>query len=258
MDERKNRQLNCNIVIDLLPNYIDHVTSADTNQEIEAHLKECETCRAEYNNMIQSLEADEQDRFMETKMVKDGLVKTRRVYMIKGILLAALFLALLVPGIVNYAINKRFTWHYIVIASLALVSIVAAVAILKRNNKIVYTMGTATVLIPVYLYIIESVINKYFIPKPASWFMTKAFPTYLVWAAIIWITFLLVRFSKIPNGYCIAIGFGLALIGSILTNAIFVKGSIKEIVKSSWISLLVCCFCVIVSVLIGYYQSMKK
>ena len=36
---------NCKIVQDLLPNYIEKLTSDETNIFIEKHLKECEDCK---------------------------------------------------------------------------------------------------------------------------------------------------------------------------------------------------------------------
>ena len=41
----------CKIVQDLLPNYIDGISSEETNQYIENHLKECSECTAMLNNM---------------------------------------------------------------------------------------------------------------------------------------------------------------------------------------------------------------
>lgn len=37
--------LKCHIVLDLLPNYIDHLASPETEKEIEEHLSGCESCR---------------------------------------------------------------------------------------------------------------------------------------------------------------------------------------------------------------------
>ena len=45
--------MKCNIVKDLLPLYCDKLTSADSNEEIEKHLGECEECKAVYESMNQ-------------------------------------------------------------------------------------------------------------------------------------------------------------------------------------------------------------
>lgn len=43
--------MKCCIVIDLLPGYIDGLTSEETNEEIEKHLESCTSCRTIYRQM---------------------------------------------------------------------------------------------------------------------------------------------------------------------------------------------------------------
>lgn len=49
----------CKIVQDLLPNFIDKLTSEDTNKFIENHLNECDECKKILNNMQTNLKLDE-------------------------------------------------------------------------------------------------------------------------------------------------------------------------------------------------------
>ena len=37
--------MKCEIIRDLLPSYLDELTSAESNQAIEEHLQECKDCR---------------------------------------------------------------------------------------------------------------------------------------------------------------------------------------------------------------------
>ena len=48
---------NCMIVQDLLPNYIDRITTEETNIFIEKHIKECIKCKQIFENMSQDLTA---------------------------------------------------------------------------------------------------------------------------------------------------------------------------------------------------------
>lgn len=43
--------MKCNIVNELLPNYIDGLTSKDTTKDIKKHIADCDNCRAIYENM---------------------------------------------------------------------------------------------------------------------------------------------------------------------------------------------------------------
>lgn len=50
-----NVKENCNIVKDLLPNYIENLTCGETNQFIEKHLRECPDCKQIFENMKKDL-----------------------------------------------------------------------------------------------------------------------------------------------------------------------------------------------------------
>ena len=42
---------NCNVIRDLLPLYIDKISSEETNKLIEEHFEECEECKKYYEIM---------------------------------------------------------------------------------------------------------------------------------------------------------------------------------------------------------------
>lgn len=52
-NERKIIMKNCNIIKDLLPSYIEKLTSIETSTFIEKHLEECNECKNIFNNMNQ-------------------------------------------------------------------------------------------------------------------------------------------------------------------------------------------------------------
>lgn len=78
--------LNCHIVQDLLPNYIEHVTDKQTDTEIEEHLAGCENCRSVLDNMKRFVEPQET---VDLKECKDHLKKLRRRGIRKGAVWAA-------------------------------------------------------------------------------------------------------------------------------------------------------------------------
>lgn len=47
--------LKCEVIQDLLPSYIDRLTSDSSNQLVERHLNECDACKVLYNDMKQEL-----------------------------------------------------------------------------------------------------------------------------------------------------------------------------------------------------------
>lgn len=46
-----NKNQECDIIEDLLPLYLDYATKEETNQFIQKHLEECESCRKDYELM---------------------------------------------------------------------------------------------------------------------------------------------------------------------------------------------------------------
>jgi len=64
------KEIKCNIVQDLLPNYIEKLTCEDTNKVIEEHLNECEVCKKSYNQMITEIREIEKAPRAELKFLK--------------------------------------------------------------------------------------------------------------------------------------------------------------------------------------------
>lgn len=67
-------KLSCEIVQDLLPGYIDRLTSSETNQAVEEHLAECDSCQQMYARM----KSDASDGVIQDKKEIDYLKKIRK------------------------------------------------------------------------------------------------------------------------------------------------------------------------------------
>lgn len=84
----------CEVIQDLLPSYIDGLTSAVTNTEIEVHVKECASCRAVLDAMKNpDAEPVDYDGREEIDFLKKTRKKTRRMIAVAA-LCALLFVAL--------------------------------------------------------------------------------------------------------------------------------------------------------------------
>lgn len=89
MKDRKD----CKIVQDLLPNYIENLTNAETNGFIEEHLKECIGCNKIYENM--KLELSDEQKNNNKKEVDYFKKYKRRMGQLKTII-CIIFLIVLV------------------------------------------------------------------------------------------------------------------------------------------------------------------
>ncbi|MBF7097874.1 zf-HC2 domain-containing protein [Alkalibacter mobilis] len=83
-------ELNCNIVQDLLPNYIEKLTSDDTNHAVEQHLDTCEDCYKVYEQMAANIGNTEKVPVIELKFLK----KVKRTRLLAAMLCVILTLVL--------------------------------------------------------------------------------------------------------------------------------------------------------------------
>lgn len=65
----KNKE-NCEIIKDLLPNYIDDLASEETKKFVEEHLKNCKECNKVFENMKADIEKEKQKIKKEVKYAK--------------------------------------------------------------------------------------------------------------------------------------------------------------------------------------------
>ncbi len=94
-------KLDCYIVKDLLPIYIDKLTSNKTDKDIKDHLQECENCNKEYEQMIKPMSVSDTENQNNTKEVH-YFKKCKKKYstMVKLLIIIAVICALLFAGLV--------------------------------------------------------------------------------------------------------------------------------------------------------------
>lgn len=73
----KDEDVKCPIIQDLLPLYIDKVTSAETNELVESHLQFCDTCKQEYEAMANTLHIPNETAIEGFKTVKKTIKRTK-------------------------------------------------------------------------------------------------------------------------------------------------------------------------------------
>ncbi len=84
------REVNCSIVQDLLPNYIENLTSEETNQIVEGHLKSCIECKHMYEQMVADIERTVEIPPREFRFLK----KVKRTRMLAAALCVIIMLLL--------------------------------------------------------------------------------------------------------------------------------------------------------------------
>lgn len=68
----------CEMIQDLLPLYVDGLTSDESSRQIEAHLETCGDCRSRFQRMKEDLERETQVKQKENEREIDYLKKSGR------------------------------------------------------------------------------------------------------------------------------------------------------------------------------------
>ncbi|MDG0791191.1 zf-HC2 domain-containing protein [Cohnella ginsengisoli] len=90
-------RLNCEIVQDLLPNYIEGLTGESTNKSIQAHLADCENCRKALEQMTRDTQGikgapPKQINFMKKIKRRQWLIASVSVAIVAVLLIGAYYL----------------------------------------------------------------------------------------------------------------------------------------------------------------------
>lgn len=121
-----NNEVQCNIVSDLLPLYVDDLTSEGTNSFIKKHLEECPDCQKDYLALEAEL-SQSVNKKDDTKIQEVDYLKKINVYQKTNFILGAIISFLLgasmpvlrvgVPVLLNGAISEYYlarlqvAWH---------------------------------------------------------------------------------------------------------------------------------------------------
>lgn len=209
------QRLVCDTVRDLLPMYIDHMTSEVSNESIEEHINGCGECRTVLEQMRRPVTVETAPEIKEFgKFLKKS--KMSILYWIMG---AAAVIAIVTCFIVNLATEKRLSWFYIVLAGIVTGYLPVSILISVRKQKVVKMLAALDGCTFVLLGVIQLVLY-YQMGIGGFWYWNKGLPITLLWSAILWIS-VIVRI-KCHAGILtslVVLTF-LAVPGNFLTNVI--------------------------------------
>lgn len=250
-----NNRLECYIVQDLLPSYIDNLTNEKTHASIQKHLESCKECRTIYDNMKASIPTQE---FQEIREVRKILGKTKKKYLLKGIS-SICILSILISLIVNIAVSHHLSWFYIVTGGVVLGGSFMGLLLFKEKNKLFYSTLSLSIMIIPYLLIIEYVMNNYYIDEPIYWVKDYALPITAIWLIVIWSGISVKKIFSLNTPFCLAITSVVAIPGSILTNWIIdPTTTLAASIATNWIAVLSCGLVAIVCFILGIIINNKK
>lgn len=176
------QRLVCDTVRDLLPMYIDGMTSEVSNKSIEGHMESCRECRDALEQMRRPVGVDVAP---EVKEFKKFLKKSKMdlFYWIMG---AAALIAVVTCFIVNLAVDKELSWFYIVCAGIVTAYFPAYVLIASSKRRFEAALAALSVCVVILVGTVQIVLH-YFMEIGGIWFWEIALPVMALWIAIPWI-----------------------------------------------------------------------
>ena len=108
--------MKCEIIRDLLPLYIDGLTSKESNQEIEKHLKNCEECQKYYQEMtgdIDNFSVITNEEIEDVNLIKKIKKKNRKKAL--GIFVGAFVLSGVLMGVSFHWTHGVAMYEYVIL-----------------------------------------------------------------------------------------------------------------------------------------------
>lgn len=207
-------RLNCNIVKDLLPNYVEELTSENTNKEIKEHLHMCQSCSREYEQMTLDIPME---KAPEVKEIKKFIHRAKAIYVMYSLFFLGM-IGVVTSMIVDFAINRKLSWSLIVTGSIVFAIGVTYTAVKSKQNKLLKSLLSVTILILPLLWLIQYVVHKDLSPELDVWFWKYGAPFAVLWILILWITTIIKKIAKLNWILTIALLLFLSIPGSIITN----------------------------------------
>lgn len=97
-------KLNCDVVNDLLPLYIDDVLSENSREAVAAHLMKCKKCQKVVEEMSRDIDAEVSVADRDSELFRNVCKKFRKKYVRRAVIILAAFLILWV-GVSIYLMN---------------------------------------------------------------------------------------------------------------------------------------------------------
>ena len=176
------QRLVCDTVKDLLPMYIDNMTSETSNKSIEEHINTCGECRSVLEQMRKPVEVETAP---ELKEFKKYLKKSRMniFYWIMGVAAA---IAIITCFIVNLAVEGRLSWFYIVVAGICTAYLPAYIGLNSTRHRSVKMLAALSICTIALLGIIQ-LVSYCYMEIGNIWFWDIGLPIALLWLVFVWI-----------------------------------------------------------------------
>lgn len=207
------QKLTCETIRDLLPMYVDELTSEATNKLVKEHVKECKECNEILENMKQPIEVETAPEVKEFKKY----LKKSRISIFYWIMGASAVIAMLTCFIVNLAVDGKLSWFFIVVMGIITGYFPIYTMLNAKKHCFVKGIAVANICVIFLLAVIQMVLY-YRMGIGELWFFSMAVPITLLWSVCIWIAIACNQFFHLNPVLCVSVLAFLAVPGNFLTN----------------------------------------
>lgn len=131
--------MNCEVIRDLLPLYVDDACSEETRRMVDEHLQACPDC-ANMLKELQSNEIEENLKEEKNEVIRYQAKRFKRRSAAVGSLIAGLFMIpIVVCLIVNVCTGAGLGWFFIVLAALGVAASLIVVPLMVPRDKLFWT-----------------------------------------------------------------------------------------------------------------------
>lgn len=252
------QKLTCDTIRDLLPMYVDDMTSEATNELVKEHLSECKECNQILENMKQPVVVETAP---EVKDFKKYLKKSRAsiLYWIMG---ASALIAILTCFIVNLAVDGKLSWFYIVVMGGLTGYLPIYVMVNSENHPFVKGIAVANGCTFLLVAVVQ-VVLYYQMGIGELWFLSMAVPIIILWSVCIWIAIACNLFFHANTVLAVSIFAFLAVPANFLTN--WIVGDVEKLtdyfntfVSNGLGNLIVAIILLIIGIIISIKNSKHK
>ena len=155
----------CEVITDLLPLYHDGVCNEASKKLIDAHLTECEKCKAMLKEMNDN-QLDEHVIKERESVVENHMKSVKKKFFVQGASIA-MAISIIPTFAINLATSGTLDWFFIVLAGTLLFGSLTLVPGLVEKNRGLWTLASSTVSLLLLLYVIESYVSG---PYAVRWF----------------------------------------------------------------------------------------
>ena len=132
-------KINCDVIRDLLPLYVDGVSSEESKKLVEEHIEDCRECR-DVLSKLKNTEYDTDITEEKESVLEYSFRKTKRkTFIAGGIISSILMIPVIACLIINLATGHALDWFFIVLASLMLTASLIVVPLMVPQKKLLYT-----------------------------------------------------------------------------------------------------------------------